>query len=526
MTSRQSRLTGDTIIRHLKANYDVLFLLLIGIVVRVWAFGDLPPGLNQDEAATGYDAWSVLNFGIDRNGFPFPVMFVSWGSGMYALNGYLAWPFMLLFGLSETSIRLPHLTLGIASLVLMYQLVRRIVDRPTAVTALLLLAINPWHIMISRWGLDSNILPGMFLIAVFLLILSLQKSRYLPWSAFVLGLCLYLYGTAYVVVPIFTVLAAITLKIFWKARWSSLGISAIVALVTGLPIALYVAINQFKWESIVLPFMSIPRLTGTPRFQTVSSVFSGDWGSIINNLREFWRLLLYQHDGLIWNGIEGYGQLYLIGLPFVIIGIVVACIRVWNARGKDPVIFLLFWLISAVTLAALQSVNVNRINVIYIALIFFCALGVQTIAWGNRFARDGILSVFLVLFSFFSHSYFTQYRAEASDDFFTGLGPAITHVTNSTNGDLCITDRVNMPYVFALFYDKTDPRQFNETVVYENPGAEFQWANQFGRFTFGLHRCNDRSYGGYVIHLDELDGFTDGRYDIRVFDHYASAIPF
>ncbi len=506
-------------------NYDVVFLLILGIIVRVWAFGDIPPGLNQDEAATGYDAWSVLRYGVDRNGFPFPVMFVSWGSGMYALNGYLAWPFMLLFGLSEASIRMPHLTLGIVSLILFFHLVQRVVDRPTAVTALLLIAINPWHIMISRWGLDSNIFPGMFLIAVFLLILSLKNSRYLPWSAFVLGLCLYLYGTAYVVIPIFTVLAAIALTFFWKTQWSTLGISAVVAVVTGIPIALYIAINQFQWNSIILPFISIPRLTGTPRFQTVSSVFSGDWGSIINNLREFWKLLFYQHDGLIWNGIEGYGQIYMIGLPFVIIGIVAACIRVWKARGKDPAIFLLFWLISATALAALQSVNVNRINVIYIALIFFCALGVQTVAWGNRFVRDGILSVFLVLFSFFTYSYFTQYRAEASDDFFTGLGTAITDALDATDGKVCVTDRVNMPYIFALFYEQTDPRLFAETVQYDNPGAEFQWANRFGRFTFGLHRCRDESFDAFVIHVDELDEFDDGRYDIHIFDHYASAIP-
>jgi hypothetical protein len=158
-------------------------------------------------------------------------------------------------------------------------------------------------------------------------------------------------------------------------------------------------------------------------------------------------------------------------------------------------------------------------------LIFFCALGIQTASAGSRFIRDGILSVFLVLFTFFTYSYFTQYRAEASDDFFTGLGPAIEEATRATDGNICVTDRVNMPYIFALFFDETDPRQFNETVVYENPGAEFQWATHFGRFTFGVHRCSNPPYGAYVLHRDELEQFNDGRYDIRIFDHYASAVP-
>lgn len=523
--SIRTNLQWTKILQTLRANWDICLILLIGILVRVWAFGDIPAGLNQDEAATGYDAWAVLTSGIDRNAFPFPVMFVSWGSGMYALNGYLAWPFMLFLGLSEVSIRMPHLVLGIVSLILFYKLARRCTDRPTAVMALFLLSINPWHIMISRWGLDSNILPGMFLIAVFLLVLGLQKRVYLPWAAFVLGLCLYLYGTAYVVVPVFILLTVIALRLFWKTTWSTLGLSAIVAFVTGLPIALYVLINQFQWNSIVLPFLSIPRLSGVPRFQTVSSVFGGDGSEIIRNLTDFWRLLLWQDDGHIWNSLPGYGLLYLIGLPFVIVGLLIAIHRVWTNRGKDPLIFLLAWLFSSIVLAALQSVNVNRINIVFLPLIFFCALGVQAAGSTGRFVRNGLIGIFLIFFLFFTHTYFTWYKTEAADDFFTGLGPAIETAVAVTDDPICVTDRVNMPYIFALFYSKSDPREFSETVHYDNPGAEFQWAQSFGRFTFGLQRCTDQEYGAYVIHKDEIESYRNESYDLRIFDFYATALP-
>lgn len=521
----RTHLTWSHFVRTLRGNWDICLILLIGILVRTWAFGDIPAGLNQDEAATGYDAWAVLTNGIDRNAFPFPVMFVSWGSGMYALNGYLAWPFMLFLGLSEVSIRMPHLVLGIASLILFYALARRCTDRPTAVMALFLLSINPWHIMISRWGLDSNVLPGMFLIAVFLLVLGLQKRIYLPWAAFVLGLCLYLYGTAYVVVPVFLLLTLIALRLFWKTTWSTLGLSAIVGFITGLPIALYVLINQFQWSSIVLPFMSIPRLSGVPRFQTVSSVFGGNGSEILHNLTDFWRLLLWQDDGLIWNSLPGYGLLYLIGLPFAIVGLLISIHRVWMNRGKDPLIFLLAWLFSSIVLAALQSVNVNRINIIFLPLIFFCALGVQAAASTGKFVRNGIVAVFLIFFLFFTHTYFTWYKTEAADDFFTGLGPAIETAVDATDGPICVTDRVNMPYIFALFYSKTGPREFAETVQYDNPGAEFQWARSFGRFTFGLGRCTDRDYDAYVIHKDEIESYDNESYDLHIFDFYATALP-
>ena len=44
----------------------VLLLLALGFAVRLAALGSLPAGLNQDEASAGYDAWAILNYGIDR----------------------------------------------------------------------------------------------------------------------------------------------------------------------------------------------------------------------------------------------------------------------------------------------------------------------------------------------------------------------------------------------------------------------------------------------------------------------------
>jgi hypothetical protein len=44
-----------------------------GIAVRLFEFGSIPPGLNQDEASTGYDAFALPHDGIDRNGFHNPV---------------------------------------------------------------------------------------------------------------------------------------------------------------------------------------------------------------------------------------------------------------------------------------------------------------------------------------------------------------------------------------------------------------------------------------------------------------------
>src|SRR5215203_5246140 len=77
----------------------LLAAIAIGILLRTWRWNEIPPGLNQDEASTAYDAYSLFRFGVDRHGFHLPVVLVSWGSGMYALASYVEAPFIGLFGL-------------------------------------------------------------------------------------------------------------------------------------------------------------------------------------------------------------------------------------------------------------------------------------------------------------------------------------------------------------------------------------------------------------------------------------------
>src|SRR4051812_13141688 len=172
----------------------LLGAIVVGLLLRTYAFAAIPRGLNQDEASTAYDAYSLIHFGVDRHGFRLPVVLVSWGSGMYALASYLAAPFIGIFGLEVWSARLPHLLAGMAALPLFFVLVRDTVDRRTAQIGVVLLAISPWHIMVSRWGLDSNLFPFVSLVATVLFVRPTPRPRLLMGAAAGYSLALYSYG--------------------------------------------------------------------------------------------------------------------------------------------------------------------------------------------------------------------------------------------------------------------------------------------------------------------------------------------
>jgi predicted membrane-bound mannosyltransferase len=167
--SSRPQLSTPGVLRFVREKQLVLPILVVGALVRLLEFGSIPPGLNHDEASLGYDTYALLHHGIDRNGFHNPVLFYSWGSGMAALPGYLDAPFILLFGLSPAPLRAVNLVTGIVSIGVLYALVRRSGDHTLAVIAAFFLAISPWHIMMSRSALDTNLLPALFLGAVYLL---------------------------------------------------------------------------------------------------------------------------------------------------------------------------------------------------------------------------------------------------------------------------------------------------------------------------------------------------------------------
>jgi 4-amino-4-deoxy-L-arabinose transferase-like glycosyltransferase len=504
----------------IRGNKLLILILIIGILVRIYSFGTIPPGLNQDEASIGYEAFSILNYGIDRNGFHNPVHLISWGSGQNALYAYLSMPFIYLFGLNVFSIRLLNLIFGLMSLFIFYFLIKKISNEKAALISTFLLSICPWHIIASRWGLESNIFPFIFLSGVFFLILSLEKNFYLPISFFFSALSLYAYGTSYFIVPLFLLISSVYLIFHKKIKPKMLIISFVIFLIIALPIFLFLIINHYELDSIETNILSIPRLPDIPR-HTAESIFGNKLvNRLSSNLGKFWNLLKTQNDGLIWNNLPPYGFLYLSSLPLTFLGILLVFLK--NLKVKKEFhksFFVLIWFFLSIVLAILMEVNINRINIIFFPIIFFTALGLLYIK--NNFNKI-IFIILIVLYSlsftFFLYSYFVQYPEKIGPEFFESFGDAINYASD-TNKSICITEQANMLYIFILFYKKIDPNIFINTVKYEN--GIFGAINSFDRYYFGLKNDNCEAY---VFHRLELKNMPKKYFFIKNFKYYSVAI--
>ena len=151
-----------TIIEY-KYEFISYILMVVGLLIRSVGIDFYPQGLNVDEVSSAYEAFSILNYGIDRNGNLFPVFLEAWGSGQNALYTYIMIPFVKVLGLNIISTRLPMVIISCISLFVWYKLLEKVKNKKFAIIGLTFFAICPWHIMKSRWGLESNIFPDITL---------------------------------------------------------------------------------------------------------------------------------------------------------------------------------------------------------------------------------------------------------------------------------------------------------------------------------------------------------------------------
>jgi len=115
-------------------NKKILMFLFLGIVIiaavlRLWQLGHVPPSPDWDEAALGYDAYSIIHTGRDEFGKFLPVVLRSFDDYKPALYAYLAIPPVFLFGLNVFAVRFPSAFFGVLSVIVVFYLVREFFNR-------------------------------------------------------------------------------------------------------------------------------------------------------------------------------------------------------------------------------------------------------------------------------------------------------------------------------------------------------------------------------------------------------------
>lgn len=466
-------------------NWILVAVIVLAAVLRLWHLGSIPPGLTPDEAALGYNAYSILKTGKDEFGTKLPIIFKSFGDYKPGLYVYLDTQFIAIFGLNEVSTRLPSALAGILSVILIYLIVKSLFPSKDKLPLLaaFVAASNPWLIYFARGAWEANVSLTLTLAGIYFFLRSLEKSKFLLLSAVAFVLTLLTYQGAKLSTAL---VVLILLIVFWKGLWKIqkkfLAGSAILGIIISLPIILSLFRGQtqrltiFSIFSYHRPIEAVQSLLneGGEKIGSFNYYFfhsetinyflaiSGRW---FNNFSG--RFLFFEGDWANPVSTAPYqGVLLLTDLVLLPLGL----FYVFKKRLDKGSVFIILWMVLAPFSAALSRDDITAVRDLNLAvpLIVIAAFGLSVFTeWLERrmTKRLVILIIFIFYFlpfAYFLDAYFVHVPSHNSNFWRYGYKQAVEFVIplESKYKNIVFEQSFNQPYIYFLFFGPKDPAKY------------------------------------------------------------------
>lgn len=505
-------------------------ILILGAALRLAWLGSVPEGMHQDEAFVAWNAYALYEDGMDSAGNVNPVYLADWGDGHSALYSWLLLPILALTGgeLSPFLSRLPQAAVALLTLWAVYCLLKRMFNRTMGLWGMFLLAVCPWHIMMSRWGLDANLAPGFLIFGLYFFIRGLEERRFFLLSAAAYGLSLYCYAVIWPLVPVLILLQA-AYGIYHKKislnRWT-VG-SAVLLFVMALPLLLFVMVNSGVISPVRLPFLTVPKMGGY-RGGELAVSFRAMW----SNLRRTISLLWHQNIGAPYDILLPYGLFYDIGRVLIVIGFFCLAVKLVHKLMKKEFTyeyFLFVQLVGAGLVCCLVAAVLHQVNCLFIPLVICEAYGVYTV-WQvlasrrialARGAAAAVTAAFLLCLVFFQRDYYTQYRELSGAYFGAGVEQAVEYAMGQGR-DIVVEKGAQWPRL--LLFSETTPEEYLESVKYAKAPAPASFRNDNTTFHIGIDKKKVKKDSVYILYYTDKQLFENG-FHLKKFEDWYVAVP-
>jgi 4-amino-4-deoxy-L-arabinose transferase-like glycosyltransferase len=477
----------------------LLGIILLAAFLRLYKLSTYP-ALNADEAAIGYNAYSLLETGRDEHGNSWPIHFKSFNDYKPGLYIYLAMPFVKVLGLNEWSVRLPNALLGTASVFLIYLLVNKLLKSQlfesnqknglenVALITSFLLAISPWHLHFSRGGWEANTATFFIMLGIYLFMKFVDnyKKSVLIFSVISFVLSLHTYHSARIVTPLIVFGLLINYQKEIRKSIKPLMISLLLGIILLTPL-----VRDFTKGEI------ISRATGVGLFADVGPIektneqrmehkgtfsiilhnkvvnyglaFLKNWGAHYHGL-----FLFISGDVIQRNAVPETGQMYLFEIITVLVGLYFI-FKNYKLSNK-AINVLIWWLIIAPIPAALtfQSPHALRAQNMIIPLTIISAYGLYELIKTikslnyNKFFIGVCYAMFILLISWNFARYLHMYHKHMSKEYpFSsqyGVKELVDYLSTRKKDykNIIVTNKYDQPYILFLFYTKYPPQKFQK----------------------------------------------------------------
>lgn len=484
--------------------------LILGAVLRLYNLGSYPPGFTWDEAALGYNAYSILETGRDEHGAFMPFTFKSFGDYKPGFYIYLTVPSVAIFGLNHFATRLPSALFGIAGIYIIYLLANLLFGKSfkplkgkisVGEIAAFILAVSPWHVHFSRGAWETNVFSVLLLFAIYAFLKSLKDDRYLLAWVIPSILTLIIYQAAKMLTPlVFLALFIITWKDFWlklQSWFKQPKTRAILIIAVFAIIAIFLQnilgsagnrLNRLSVFNYRPPISEETKQIDDYNPLTLS-LFHGQT-QLTTQLVTSRYLYHFSPEVLFYDGpviserghLPRLGMLHYFEAGLLFLGIF-ALTKVKDKRSKNLLIsFLLIApLPASLTLAEFSTV---RSLFLVMPLVLFLSLGLSWLLSQKFFYWLPLLAAYFLNIFFTFDLYFNHSSTVFAEEFLYGYQPAMEQIQTLEADRTIITDVYGQPYIFYLFYTQYDPATYQQQNAYIDQGIDVGRVDRIGSVEF------------------------------------------
>jgi len=499
----------------------VLIVFGLAITIRFYQLDNPNHGFYLDEAAIGYNAYSILKTGKDEFGKSFPLLFRSFTDFKAPLYIYLSIIPIEILGLSIFSTRFISALSGSLSVIFVYLLLNLITKKKDYLPLLgaLIFAISPWHVFYSRGAWESNLSFLLLLLATLSCVYGFIAKKRL---VFLLGsiffvLSTYAYHGQRIVAPLIFGFYLLYYRNWLLEKKKFLVFGFLVLVLLTLPI-LIVSLtpggqSRVRSLSIFSPQTILPwqNQNGQPSNRTF--VVLRKWFALYTAYYSP-RNLFSPDPAEKQRWLPDLATFYSWQLPFYLLGLI------WLIKKKKYETLrsiILPWLFFSPLAASLTGDPFSTVRALPLVfpLSVIIAIGVyESIIFVKsrnlKIALSGIL-VLLITFSLINLMaqlfYILPYqRAKYWELGYSQLGKSLSLFPNQK---IVIDNSRGESYIHVLFFMKFDPATYQEEAGYlELPDYYYSYNRvnnkKFGQFEYRSIDWGKEEKEGNIVFGDEL----------------------
>lgn len=353
------------------------FALLVYLSTRLIGLTDFPIYFFTDEAVQTVLAGDLLRDGLKNEAGDFlPTYFKNGGQYRLSTSVYLQVLPYLAFGKSIFVNRAASVLVGSAAALAVGLILRDIFMLRYWWAGVLLLSITPAWFLHSRTAFESVIATAFYaLFLYFYLLYRVKNPRYLYLALTAGALAFYSYSSVQIVTLI---TGGLLLLSDWGFHWQNLKVG-----LKGSAILVLLALPYVRFV-IAHPGANVSSLKalGSYWMQPISLVEKLDhfFSQFLHGLSiKYW--FLPNNGELVRHVMKGYGNLLLVSLPFLLLGLILAL----NELHSPVYRVVLIALLAAPSGAAIIEIGITRALVLVIPAALLTAFGLEkTLSWMAR----------------------------------------------------------------------------------------------------------------------------------------------